>query len=58
MKPVKPDPERVAKLAASLISKGVHPSLADQMATDILIMHPEGGNIRVTGTLVEIRTLK
>jgi hypothetical protein len=49
-----PDPGRVAALAKHLAAKGIHESLAKQVATDILIMHPAGGTIQVRDGVVTV----
>lgn len=49
-----PDPGRVATLASHLVAKGIHESLAGQVAHDILVFHPGGGNVRVQDGVVEV----
>ena len=49
-----PDPQRVAALERHLIEKGIHASIAGQVANAILVFHPEGGTIRVEGTTVQV----
>ena len=48
------DTERLDKLVTHLINKGIDESIAGDMARTILIMHPEGGNIRVSGDNVMV----
>lgn len=49
-----PDEKRVEALAQHLIDKGIHESLAAQVARDILIFHPNGGAVRVQDGTVKV----
>lgn len=49
-----PDERRVEALARHLVEKGIHESLAAQVARDILIFHPDGGSVRVQDGVVQV----